>query len=446
MTVAPQTKDDALVLLDAFRTSEKPDLKAIYPLSACALEFGLFDETVAVYETLLGSPASDAETVFETLFAYAHVKTGMREFPAAHALIVRACDMQPQSANAWINLSRLNRLMGAHDAAITAAEKAFQLERANGHCFAELTRSYSFGGRSADLQANYSPKDAPEKGVGVRGSALFDLGAYDQAEAALAGHVSFLTPDFMRRNTIPTAQLATSYPPLDGEWPIEKSKPVVFMACDQVYFDTYARAFAQSVSRLGPSRSLHLHVYDPTRSLEALRAEVAPSIGSSDLSLTAERIPKPDKIYYSAARFLRFSQLLDQHEAPVASLDADSLVVRDVFEESAADIIGFERPEFANVKQRFYAAYLRAQPTAGARRFLEMLTSFIALAFHLERGLWFVDQMGLLVAHKVLVEQDQSVIWQDLGHAQIQYQYLQDSALVWAGKGLQKEFPDLPAL
>ena len=439
-----QSLEQAQALLATVEQDGALDKSVLDAVVDAAFDFGLLEDTRAVLERRLEtSPAHPADKAVLAL-KYAIVLIGLREFERAINVMEQLCADHPADPKFLINLCRLHRMRGSYGTALSYAEQAWDMAPGHVESLAELGYSFGFADQLDEFRARFDGDDIPPTDRTNRASCYFDLGAYAPLEQLLAGTVSFLPPSFLHDNTMPIAQLAAHYPELDGHWPEDTTCPVYFMACDQGYFDIYAKQFAHSVGRLGDGRALHLHVYNPARAVSDLKAQLSEFSGLKHVSVTTEQAEEADKVYFSSVRFIRFAQLAARHDAPIVSMDADSLVVQDVFGHVRGDIIGFQRPEHITLKLRFYAAFLMAAPTPAARRFLEMLASFIGLAFKNQRAHWYVDQMGLLLAHRVLVSGDRSVQWTNLTHTDIQYQHLTKDALVWAGKGPAKTFPNLP--
>ena len=441
----PKTKEAAQQMLQFAYGTENPSKDLLESLTGCALFFGFFNEVLGYYQQIANTPDQSPETTFQAVHAAGAVLTGMREFDQAIGVMEEAGRLKPSSIDVLMSLNRLHRFCGRFDKAIEYAKRAYKRNPSNAVIFADVTRCFDLARRGHELAQSITPDQVPKDDQIACGSALYDIGAFDEAHSTLKGELSFLPPVALRQIIRPMEDLEKSFPAVSGSWPVNRSAPTYFAACDQGYFDTYAVKLSKSIARLQEPRALHLHVYSPEHSEEELAALIKEEAGLENLSVTTERAPEGDTTYFASIRFLRFAQLTQVLDAPAMCVDMDCLMRRDAFLPSSTDIVGFMRPEFAALNLRFSAQLLRVNPTQQAHRFLNVLTSFIVTAFHEGWAHWYVDQMALLLAHRLMVVEDQSVTYESVTHRQVQYQHYDQTALIWAGKGLSKELPDLPA-
>lgn len=224
-------------------------------------------------------------------------------------------------------------------------------------------------------------------------------------------------------------QLRADCPPASAP-AASRGRPVLFASCDAVYFQKFAFALAQSVSRnAGVDCVLHFHVVNPDRGVEAEMRRIRGSLPNACIELTEERTDvarfETPKTYYACARFLRLAEVLRTYRAPVVIVDMDALVIRDL----GPLLIGLGDVDFAvplvdrgrrDPGEILWAALVYFGCGAAALETAEFIASYIRHFLARGQDRWFLDQIALLAACAAIREGllsarlrwlDQQLIW-----------------------------------
>ena len=203
-----------------------------------------------------------------------------------------------------------------------------------------------------------------------------------------------------------TAQLAAPAP--QGDWGSTGRDFVVFLSCDQHYFDRFAYPLLNSLKQNGGADCLvHIHVVNPQAGLEqriaALRASLEyPDIAFSHETIDAAACENP-KTYYACSRFLHLPALQRRYGKPVLVLDADLLVIGriDALLESLRDcdagLIEYD-PGRNDLCEHFWASVLYCGASPQAAVFFDDVALYIAHFLKAGQPVWFLDQVALFGA------------------------------------------------
>jgi hypothetical protein len=132
-----------------------------------------------------------------------------------------------------------------------------------------------------------------------------------------------LDPIRQIRFTEPPGERA-ALPAVTGSWP---TAPSLFVSCDAEFFRQFTVRLLKSIARHAPGTPVHVHLMSP-RFPEHPDFDVRITKSTEDPSsfLAANRLRPPE--YYHAARFVRFSEALEQAPA-LLMMDADCLATGD---------------------------------------------------------------------------------------------------------------------
>ncbi|MGE0282050.1 MAG: hypothetical protein AB7P20_15765 [Rhizobiaceae bacterium] len=181
------------------------------------------------------------------------------------------------------------------------------------------------------------------------------------------------------------------------------------VSLDRVYFDRFARAFAERYDQLNRDKGLHFHCigFDPQEEVNSwgLSLSIGVSIDPRDVS----GLPPLERAgYYAGARYIYLPEYLRHYEA-VYIADADGLVLRDIAtieaDVEAADVamatrnLEPNRTLFRLPWESISAGSLFVRSTPGGRLFGEAVSSYLETAaeraFADGAPLWFADQNAL---------------------------------------------------
>jgi len=188
-----------------------------------------------------------------------------------------------------------------------------------------------------------------------------------------------------------------------------KQRRTTLISLDRIYFDRFARAFAERYSQNNRDSGLHFHCvgFDPGDEMQAWDLPVA--IGVSVDTFDVSRLEPLDRAgYYAAARYIHLPEYLRLYEA-IYIADADGLVLRDIAtiesDLGAADVafatrvLEKQRRLFRLPWESISAGSLFIRSTTGGRRFSEALAGYlqesVAGTFADGTPLWFADQNAI---------------------------------------------------
>lgn len=210
--------------------------------------------------------------------------------------------------------------------------------------------------------------------------------------------------DSLRADGADLARLIGTLPDIEMIKPLAATpRPVVFVACDSVYFMEHARHLAYSIHATNAGKlDLHLHLYSPSAQvldeIEALRWRL-PGL---EIGVSAEYGPAPlahAPAYYATARFVRAYQIMQRYRCDLCLMDADALVNGD-WDRFTAQIgpqteLVLARPHAAPFWEQVLAGFVYCRPTPLAEDFLARVSHFILRNVELGNTLWFTDQVAL---------------------------------------------------
>lgn len=213
-----------------------------------------------------------------------------------------------------------------------------------------------------------------------------------------------------------------------GELP---TKPVVYAACDKVYFEEHAPSLIYSLNDIG--KDIHIHICEPVPKTHTLESIIKNDI-DVDITFTYNDIgatPIDVRAYYSCLRFMMLPDLL-RTAGKILTVDTDCVFMNN-FEypetpagyfprESLKGTVGWEAQ---GTKVAAGCVYLdnRALPVAQA------------IARRIEEGpmRWFIDQIALA---EVFERVDNKDITKFDGNF-MDWEFL-DGTVIWTGKGPRK--------
>ena len=213
-----------------------------------------------------------------------------------------------------------------------------------------------------------------------------------------------------------------------GELP---TKPVVYAACDKVYFEEHAPSLIYSLNDIG--KDIHIHICEPVPKTHTLESIIKNDI-DVDITFTYNDIgatPIDVRAYYSCLRFMMLPDLL-RTAGKILTVDTDCVFMNS-FEypetpagyfprESLKGTVGWEAQ---GTKVAAGCVYLdnRALPVAQA------------IARRIEEGpmRWFIDQIALA---EVFERVDNKDITKFDGNF-MDWEFL-DGTVIWTRKGPRK--------
>ena len=377
--------------------------------AAGGADAGLCAATGALAHTLAGNPAGAAAALTRALAAspdcaeYHHLAGVLalrrRAVAAAMAHFQDAVRLDPTLGPAWAAMALLFTLDGQWAAVEPPARRALAL--------------------GCELGAHLVA-------YGLLFSTLFE----DRPVTS-----PFLLPP---SGTIPAAameRLLARLPAVTGSWPGAEPGPILFVACDGVYLIEHALALLWSLEETAGECAVHLHLFNPRADDLPRLAAVAAALRRVRISHTTETVDVlrfgSAAVYYSCARFCRLAQFVRATGRSALMLDADSLFRKPPDQlpgwgRTDLDLALFENPGAPPWEQILaWGVYAAATPQGLA--FLDRVGFFVGQNLIARKGLWFLDQIALFLAHRSLSAGLRIQNWDsrcfDLGHG--------DQSLVW---------------
>lgn len=190
--------------------------------------------------------------------------------------------------------------------------------------FAFATSTFKRFAAAAAQWAKQEPNDPGPHSIDTWARVL--MGDYAGADEAIKRFQALKPNEPLTRMRFsePVPGEPVALPPVAGAWP---AGPAFFIACDPLYLRQYGLPLLRSMAAQASGSPVHIH----------LMGEDRPNLSGLDLQLTMTREdPGPilrrgvdAKMYYHAARLVRFTDALRHGGGPLVMSDADALVTAD---------------------------------------------------------------------------------------------------------------------
>ncbi|MCF8483280.1 MAG: hypothetical protein K9H25_22890 [Rhodospirillum sp.] len=279
-------------------------------------------------------------------------------------------------------------------------------------------------------------KTAPDDGElsFALGSALFMAGDMDGARGAYARaaslddkyHIGTMLRVGDTTRLLDDGAWMARLPGMEMRFPPPGGRPLVFLACDPLYFRDLGRAMALSVDRNAPGWDIHIHLANPDGPTLDLVEALDRALRSARLSLSWEVVPQAAdgsmgaRTWLASMRYLRLPDLMDRMETPgpIVIVDADSVMWTplppvDGWTPEGGwtipwDIALNEQGWFPmGPLWRFHGACVGVAPTPAARAFVGQVRAVLARQALTPGGMiWMVDQYALAIAHHAMTTLD----------------------------------------
>ncbi len=330
-------------------------------------------------------------------------------------------------------------------------------------------------GRAAEAVDHFerAVKGAPEDGglSFALGSALFMAGNMDAARGAYARaaslddryHIGTMMRVGDTTRLLDAGPWMARLPGMEMRFPPPGGRPLVFLACDPIYFRDLGRAMALSVDRNAPGWDVHVHLANPDGPSLGLVEGLAGALCSARLSLSWEVVPQAAdgsmgaRTWLASMRYLRLPDLMDRMEmpSPIVIVDADS-----VMRAPLPPVDGW-KPESGWLAPwdialndqgwfpmgplwRFHGACVGVAPTPAARAFAGQVQALLARQALTPGGMiWMVDQYALSIAHQAMITLDPTYRRADWPREAFRPDLAEEGLALWSmGAHRKKENPD----
>jgi len=233
---------------------------------------------------------------------------------------------------------------------------------------------------------------------------------------------------------------------LHGEFPTNVKTAVVFLSCDEAYFDKFGIHLVRSSLKNASDLNVHLHVNCLSRQYHKKLEQFAETEGRGLFSFTwddieFEHLDGAQRWYYLASvRFVRLYQLASQCNVPVLSVDADGVIVKSLDpklrELDGKDVGIYLRLTNTLDWRKVLASALFVMPTQTGRNYIRDVALMIAW---LLRGKlpYHIDQLVIYYMWQRYENAGAGLRCVTLSQDMADWEYLENS-YVWSAKGDRK--------
>ena len=233
---------------------------------------------------------------------------------------------------------------------------------------------------------------------------------------------------------------------LSGAFPTRVAKGVLFLSCDEAYYEQFGVHLVNSALKHSPGFNVHIHVNGLSQEFRLKLQEVAQASPGGLLTFTGdnlefEHLSGSARGYYLASvRFVRLYQLVQACRAPVLSLDADGVVVRSLeprFEQMAGQDAGiYLRLDNTLDWRKVLASALFIMPTSLGERFSRDVA--LVIAWLLRRKLpYHIDQLVIFYLWRIYAAREKGFRVTPLSRDMADWECGEDS-YIWSAKGDRK--------
>lgn len=247
---------------------------------------------------------------------------------------------------------------------------------------------------------------------------------------------------------------------LGGSLPAPGSGSLLLAACNDLYFDRFAKtllyslelqarqALAQTPSAQAQPASLqrvHLHLYLPSQATLACIGQLQQSCNHIAITYTvdpcdlARDLPDP-VMYFAAGRFLLASLLLEETGSPILCIDVDAMAIRPLaaaYEplRTQGDIGLIFRPKAKLPWRRILASAVGFNPTAAGKRYSSAMARAMASLMRY-KPTYHLDQIVLHYGARA-TQRSASVSFFDMPLSFSDYTF-DPASVIWTAKGGRK--------
>lgn len=214
-----------------------------------------------------------------------------------------------------------------------------------------------------------------------------------------------------------------------------KNIPVIFIACDEVYFFEHAVALAYSINETnGSAVAMHFHIYNSNPSIIKKIHQIKNKLIDVCITLTTEKIQHHPKIKidFACRRFIVVSKIIEHLDAPIIITDADVLFRKNwmnwVGEDGKiADII-HHKYDAVPFWEKISAGFIYIKNSKNAIKYIKNSADFILNNLNKKNYVWFLDQIALSASLDKVDKEKTKIIGRpfliDINH--------QENSMIWA--------------
>jgi len=233
---------------------------------------------------------------------------------------------------------------------------------------------------------------------------------------------------------------------LYGEFPKNIKTAVVFLSCDEEYFDKFGIHLVRSSLKNASDLNVHLHVNRLSRHYHEKLKQFSETEGRGLFSYTwddveFEHLNGAQRWYYLASvRFVRLYQLVSQCDVPVLSVDADGVIVKSL-EPKLRELDGKDAGIYLRLTntldwRKVLASALFVMPTKTGRDYIRDVALMIAW---LLRGKlpYHIDQLVIYYMWQRYENADAGLRCVTLSQDMADWE-CRDDSYIWSAKGDRK--------
>jgi hypothetical protein len=153
---------------------------------------------------------------------------------------------------------------------------------------------------------------------------------------------------------------------IHGVWPTSAaSSDLILVACDDVYFEKFAKGFLRSVAETPGQHAVHIHLLEPSQAtvdqVELLRSSTPISLTYTIDPCIPTRGLRLRHLYFNASRFVLATLLLQRGVRNMLILDVDTLMNGSPWEkieqlERNVEVALIQRPEKVRLQYKILAS------------------------------------------------------------------------------------------
>lgn len=241
--------------------------------------------------------------------------------------------------------------------------------------------------------------------------------------------------------------------PVDGLPPLNTVKTcdfsdadILFLSCNDSYFDAFAKPLLRSLSSVGEETQVHIHIMDSVGSHSQEALNFCKQLEGVKTALTTEQSNLREgaitaRGYYHAIRFIRLYEQAKHYNSTLWMMDVDALFNRSpehLFSQlEQADIALRVRPGRLEPWNQFNACLFGVRPTAASLDYLASISAYIAYFYGQQNLPWGIDQLAMYACFIDAQRRGKAPRLHFLDDKALDYEYLPEGIL-WCSSGAKK--------
>jgi hypothetical protein len=232
---------------------------------------------------------------------------------------------------------------------------------------------------------------------------------------------------------------------LGGALPKAGPGGIILAACNDLYYDKFAKTLLYSLERLQQKQRVHLHLYEPCAATLSHIECLKQAFACAEISYTIDPCllakDQPYQInYYALARFPLVSILLEETGSPVLCVDVDAIAIQPVWQayeswRTKGDVGLIFRDNVTRPWRRILASAVGFNPTSGGKAYCSTVARAL-LSLLRRKSRYHLDQIVLHYAAQASRSAGQATFFEMPLHFS-DFEFHPDS-IIWTAKGRRK--------